>query len=298
MEWMNIHTSTMTSEVMVDASPANMGTWLRLLHYCCAQENNGLIAGAKRFDDRKWLKLVGVSAQDVAVECGLWSWQEDTLVLAFYPSEKQSLVQLRRKVGRDGGRASGKARKNTPPNQPAGFASTKPESFGSTKPETFGRTEGKGREGKGMEWNGSEAADPLTDLPAEDTVAGEEDEQQVGQFAEWPTREEWFKAAAVQGLPVALAEMEWLNQERKPPVKRWAGVDRTRLQQHASFVLGMARQRGQLGDGQKKSPARPAGSTVDVAAAMAGRVEDVARVAGWVCDEGGGDDPSSSSRPT
>jgi hypothetical protein len=51
----------------------------------------------------------------------------------------------------------------------------------------------------------------------------------------------------MEGLPPHLVESEWLNQERKPPVDRWAKVGRGRLRHHAAWVLGMWRQRGSPG---------------------------------------------------
>lgn len=67
--------------------------------------------------------------------------------------------------------------------------------------------------------------------------------QNNGNFAEWPTHDEWCAAARMEGMTTAQLETEWANQERKTPMERWRGIDRTRLRNHASFVLAKIRER-------------------------------------------------------
>ncbi len=67
---------------------------------------------------------------------------------------------------------------------------------------------------------------------------------------QWPSREEWMAAAAMEGLAAIVAQSEWDNQERKVPAERWRGIDPRRLRHHAAFVLGQWRLRR-----AKKNPA-------------------------------------------
>jgi hypothetical protein len=47
----------------------------------------------------------------------------------------------------------------------------------------------------------------------------------------------------MEGMTTTQLETEWANQERKAPIERWRGIDRTRLRHHASFVLAKIRER-------------------------------------------------------
>ena len=73
-----------------------------------------------------------------------------------------------------------------------------------------------------------------------------EEETHTESAPEWPTQAEWRAAAEMEGMSQDFIDLEWCNQERKPPESRWKGVDRTRLRAHARAVIGFARMRGQL----------------------------------------------------
>lgn len=100
-------------------------------------------------------------------------------------------------------------------------------------------------------------------------------------FAEWPTRAEWLAAADLEGLPRALADQEWANQERKAPDHRWRNIDRRRLRHHAKFVLDMARQRGQFGAAKKSPRPGPAVSPEAESAYLAEQAEALQRASGY-----------------
>lgn len=97
MEWINIHSSTVRGEAFIDATPIQRGTWLCLLHYCCNQENSGIIFGASNWSDRKWQQVAGVTKDEVAAECKLYRTSGEDVLVEFYPLDKQKLVQQNRR---------------------------------------------------------------------------------------------------------------------------------------------------------------------------------------------------------
>lgn len=153
MEWLNIHSSTVDSEVMQDAEKADCGVWLFLSRYCAGQENGGRIKAAKAWTDKKWMKCAGVSKEEVLRECGLWSWEEEDLVLEFYPHDQERAMAAKRRGGKKGARIR---------HSRVGMLIGKPEgvSEGETQTETQGEVMGQlvrnGREGKERKGNGME----------------------------------------------------------------------------------------------------------------------------------------------
>lgn len=115
-----------------------------------------------------------------------------------------------------------------------------------------------------------EEKEPTLDVSEDD--AGQEGDSssspESDSHYEWPTMEEWLGAADMAGMPRVLAMREWNNQERKPPVERWAKTDRQRLRHHAAFVLDCARQRGELEQLKKNSRPPVPGESVGSAMAM------------------------------
>jgi hypothetical protein len=142
MDWLNLHTSTLDSEQMVDATPHQRGVWMFLTRYCIGQETGGRLEGAKNWDAKKWLLTGKVDKTDVQNDCGLWQWDGDDLVVALYPIEKERQVVAGRTGGSKGGR----------PKKPAKEPSEKPLFKPSEKPlfkpsaEPSGKPEGNGTE--------------------------------------------------------------------------------------------------------------------------------------------------------
>lgn len=157
MEWINIHTSTLDSEEMADAELQDHSTWLFLMRYCFGQENGGRICGAKKWPERKWTWARLTRAQ-VDRSCGLWKWDGDDLLVAFYPIEKEIEVKKKREGAAHGGRMRGK--------QLRASAQAKAEAKG--QPKANAEAQRKGKEGKGKEekeeGNGTPDGDSLSKL--------------------------------------------------------------------------------------------------------------------------------------
>ena len=110
MNWVNIHTDTLRSELFLNSEPTERATWLCLLAWCCSQENGGVIADCRDWKDRKWQQLCGVLKSEVEACENLIEWEGDSLMLHFYPLQKESEVRLKREAGAKGGRAKTKAK--------------------------------------------------------------------------------------------------------------------------------------------------------------------------------------------
>lgn len=108
MEWINLHLSTLRSEVFIGAEPVERATWLCLLGYCCGQENSGRIEACRDWKDRRWQQVAGVTRAEVMRESGLWKWESDSLVIAFYPLEQETNLRRRRATARTNGRSGGR----------------------------------------------------------------------------------------------------------------------------------------------------------------------------------------------
>jgi hypothetical protein len=113
MIYLNLKTSTLRAPEYIGSEPTQRGTWLNLMCYCCEQENGGVIDGCAGWKDRQWQQTAGVTLAEVREDCDLWKWDGETLVVTFYPSDKQAEVQARREAGRLGGKLSGKARRRS-----------------------------------------------------------------------------------------------------------------------------------------------------------------------------------------
>ncbi len=150
MEWLNIHASTIDSEVLQDAEPRQVAAWLFLQRYCIGQENGGRIRDCREWPELKWLKAVSVQRSDVLAPSGLWHWEANDLLVSFYPHEQEALLQSRRLGGRLGGKTRGKQLK----------AAARSRHAGQSQAESQTEPERKGREGQGTEGNskGSESA--------------------------------------------------------------------------------------------------------------------------------------------
>lgn len=211
MEWLNIHRGTIDSEAFVDASPAQRGTWLSLLSYCAGQENSGLIKGAKAFDERKWLKLAGVTLAEAQEDCGLWLWQKGDVLVQFYPLEKEGMVRRNRESASSGGKAKANATSRQtflPPATAGATAGANPSAIPGAP------AEGKGREGKGMEGKGSARAEESSaHIPSETEfmdafmATGIPEDYLRRQFTSFQGKKLWI----AQG---ALVDWQWIVRRR------------------------------------------------------------------------------------
>lgn len=110
MRWLNIEIATLRSPSYIGAEPVERATWLSLLGYCADQENGGRIVACKRWKDRQWQQVCGITQSEAHTSSQLWHFDGDDIVVAFYPVAREAEMQAKRKAGSIGGRASGKAR--------------------------------------------------------------------------------------------------------------------------------------------------------------------------------------------
>ena len=122
MNWINLKISVMNSEEPKGATSAELGTWLRLACYCAQQENGGLIKGARNWNTRQWMGIIGVTEEEIAASTPLWIWKADDLTIWNYPADHQERVERLRDIG--GRRSKGKPK---PTSEAEGGACAIPE---------------------------------------------------------------------------------------------------------------------------------------------------------------------------
>ena len=106
MNWINLKISVMNSEQPKGATSAELGTWLRLACYCAQQENGGTIKGARNWNTRQWMGIIGVTEEEINACTPLWIWQATDLTIWNYPADHQERVERLRDIG--GRRSKGK----------------------------------------------------------------------------------------------------------------------------------------------------------------------------------------------
>lgn len=79
------------------------GQWLNLMTYCATQENGGRIEGAAKLPDVFFQRSLAITKDEMQAECPLWFWEEDDLVIRFYPHEVQEKCHALRERGKKGG---------------------------------------------------------------------------------------------------------------------------------------------------------------------------------------------------
>ena len=157
MNWLNLPVHLFRNPDLLEIGSAKFGTWIRVLAYCCEQENHGTICGAAHWTNRRWLQACGVSKRDVATASPLLSLNGNDLQVAYYPGDKQLEVEAKREAGRVGGRRSAEARasKHEASTASPDASSTLPLSAPSTaspspEAQVEAEHERKGRERKGI----------------------------------------------------------------------------------------------------------------------------------------------------
>ena len=109
MNWMNIKTESLRSAEFSGCDNAALGVWLRVLSFCCEQENGGRLAGAVEWNDRTWMISAGVTKAEVESAKPLLYCDGADYFCAAYPTEKEAMVAANRKAGKRGGKASAQA---------------------------------------------------------------------------------------------------------------------------------------------------------------------------------------------
>ena len=153
MNWLNIEIRLMRSPEYIGSEPVERATWLNLMAYCAEQENGGRITGCGTWKDRQWQQTCGVTAQEVAGICSLWTWEGSDLVVWNYPTDKEAEVRAKREGGARGGKS--KASKHPAKHNPSSATSSATSSAS---------TERKGKERKGMEAEEEEPPPPQLDF--------------------------------------------------------------------------------------------------------------------------------------
>lgn len=154
MLWLNLEMSTLENEAFGCAENASLGTWLRLMRYCCVQENRGWIRGAKQWDARKCLHLLRLERADLDQTSELWTWKGPDLLVHFFPTER--LAQVKRLRGQSRGAANSRWEKvrakrhqdSVPTGMPSGTVAGIPVGNAERKGKE-GKRKGRGKEGKG-----------------------------------------------------------------------------------------------------------------------------------------------------
>jgi hypothetical protein len=148
MEWLNIHSSTLSSDEFLDSPADDQAAWVLISSYCANQENGGRITGAKLWDDQKCMRALKVPRDRLKDQAFLWSWEGDDLLIAFYPIEQEEILRKKRGGAALGGRLRGAQLK-------AQAQATKPDDAKAEgEPMAKGLLKRKGREGKGKKGNG------------------------------------------------------------------------------------------------------------------------------------------------
>jgi hypothetical protein len=160
MQWLNIELKDLDNEAFACADTADVGTWLRLMGYCCVQENGGRIRGAKTFDDRKLMFLFRLTKAEIARKTELWQWSGDDLRVLFFPAKTLKRVQALRAQGAKGN----KVRWGN--DDPSSDRISDPSSNGSSESncDSLGESPGEsGKERKGKERKEREGKRPVAD---------------------------------------------------------------------------------------------------------------------------------------
>ncbi len=108
MEYLNVPTALFSSPEFIGAEPVQRATWIALLAWCCAQENEGRIPDCRGWGDRRWMQTCGVMASEVGEGGELYWWDVDCLVVFGYPHNIQAVLHTKRETARENGRKGGR----------------------------------------------------------------------------------------------------------------------------------------------------------------------------------------------
>jgi len=112
MNYLNISTQMMGESEAAGAEPLEIGIWIRLTLYSIDQENGGIIANSREWNDRKWRNICRISAEEANAVSELFWFVGDDLHLWNYPMESEEKVASKREAGKRGGKARSEAKVN------------------------------------------------------------------------------------------------------------------------------------------------------------------------------------------
>lgn len=103
MNWINLRTELLRSHEFAVAKKGAIETWLRVLAYCCEQENGGVIRGSLAWSNEVWLRSMTLSKHEVIDAHPLIQEEGDGYRIVGYPQSKQAEIEAKREAGRKGG---------------------------------------------------------------------------------------------------------------------------------------------------------------------------------------------------
>jgi len=119
MKYFNIEPKDLNSGDFVLATPAQIGTWLRLLSYCVEQNDEDALRGAASWSEARWNKIGSVSFADVRAAFPLIYFEGDDARVLNFPSDQLSSYEKSVEGGRKGGKSKHKkATPSTPASSP------------------------------------------------------------------------------------------------------------------------------------------------------------------------------------
>src|SRR5262245_39677242 len=97
LDWYPVPTAATMGPDWWALPAAARGNWLSLMTYCAQNETGGVIAGAKRWEARRWLQAAGMDRDELAavLEAGLALWHGDDLVVKFYDPAAEEKARKR-----------------------------------------------------------------------------------------------------------------------------------------------------------------------------------------------------------
>lgn len=114
MRFWNLELSLLRTPEVMEATPAQLGTWVLLAAYCLDQVNSGTIGGCAAWGPRHWQRL-GIDHNILAEKSALWTFDDGDLRLWGYPVAHE-VSQARKDAARaNGAKSSGRPKKTTPP---------------------------------------------------------------------------------------------------------------------------------------------------------------------------------------
>jgi hypothetical protein len=104
MRYFPVECASVTGTDFSCATFEQQGQWLNLMTYCASQENGGRIEGAAELPAVFFQRSLSITKDELLADCPLWTWQDEDLLVKFYPIEGQEKCQDLRKKGAKGGR--------------------------------------------------------------------------------------------------------------------------------------------------------------------------------------------------
>ena len=153
MEWLKLDLRWIRSPEYIGSDPVGRATWLSLMAFCADKENGGRIQGCEKWPDRMWQQMCGVTLDETRQESDLFTWDGEDLVVTFYPTKTEGIVQSRREAGKAG--ADARWQKQDLPMAKSDFANadqTRAEETREYKSIPEGKSKAAASGCKGMEW--------------------------------------------------------------------------------------------------------------------------------------------------